>query len=55
MGKKKNVQTKISNVDLVTETDKQVEDFLKNGFKAHFPDHWLAYIYLFFHTIMHLY
>lgn len=39
IGKKKNVQTKISNVDLVTETDKQVEEFLKNGFKAHFPDH----------------
>lgn len=40
IGKQKNVQTKLSNVDLVTETDKQVEEFLKKGFKANFPDHW---------------
>ncbi|XP_054723374.1 inositol monophosphatase 1-like [Uloborus diversus] len=39
INKKKNIETKQSNVDLVTETDKQVEDLLKKGFKEHFPDH----------------
>jgi len=37
--KKKNIKTKISNIDLVTETDKQVEEFLIKGFKSSFPDH----------------
>ncbi|KFM67746.1 Inositol monophosphatase 2, partial [Stegodyphus mimosarum] len=37
--KTKKVETKISNVDLVTETDKLVEEVLKKGFKTHFPDH----------------
>ena len=46
MGKKKNVQTKISSVDLVTETDKQVEEFLKKGFKTNFPDHRLALAFI---------
>lgn len=40
INEKKTVETKISNVDLVTETDKRVEEFLKNGFLSKFPDHW---------------
>lgn len=33
------VQTKASNTDLVTETDKAVEDLLINGLSKEFPDH----------------
>ncbi|XP_055935295.1 inositol monophosphatase 1-like isoform X2 [Argiope bruennichi] len=36
---KKNVETKESNVDLVTETDKKIEELLKVGFSSKFPDH----------------
>ncbi|GBM47239.1 Inositol monophosphatase 1 [Araneus ventricosus] len=36
---KKNVETKASAVDLVTETDKKVEELLRAGFSSHFPDH----------------
>ncbi|XP_042908804.1 inositol monophosphatase 1 [Parasteatoda tepidariorum] len=39
INKRKNIKTKISNVDLVTETDKEVEEFLITNFKSHFPDH----------------
>lgn len=31
--------TKSTDIDLVTETDKKVEDLLITGLKANFPDH----------------
>ncbi|GIY81533.1 inositol monophosphatase 1 [Caerostris darwini] len=37
--KEKSIEIKTSNVDLVTETDKKVEDLLKKGFLESFPDH----------------
>lgn len=37
--KEKRIETKISFVDLVTETDKKVEKHLFDGFRSHFPDH----------------
>lgn len=37
--KKKNIAAKTSDVDLVTETDQQVEKVLLEGFKSKFPDH----------------
>ncbi|GBN44908.1 hypothetical protein AVEN_16256-1 [Araneus ventricosus] len=37
---KKDVETKSSDIDLVTETDKKVEELLKAGFSSNFPDHW---------------
>lgn len=36
---KKTVETKDSNIDFVTETDKEVEQILINGLKSSFPDH----------------
>jgi len=38
-GKKKNVKTKQTYADLVTETDKKVEEYLKCELKSQFPDH----------------
>ncbi|GAB6021068.1 hypothetical protein CHUAL_003702 [Chamberlinius hualienensis] len=37
--KKKSIQTKLSQVDLVTETDVEVEKLLRSGFKEIYPDH----------------
>ncbi|CAL8102200.1 unnamed protein product [Orchesella dallaii] len=37
--KAKKVETKSSDIDLVTETDKEVEDLLINGLKKAFPSH----------------
>ncbi|BES89613.1 inositol monophosphatase [Nesidiocoris tenuis] len=35
----KTIQTKASNIDFVTETDKEVECMIINGLKTEFPDH----------------
>ncbi|GFT95429.1 inositol monophosphatase 2, partial [Nephila pilipes] len=37
--REKNVEIKTTNMDLVTETDKKVEELLHNGFISQFPDH----------------
>jgi len=37
--KKKNIKTKLSQVDLVTETDVEVEKLLRKGFLELYPDH----------------
>ena len=36
---RKTVVTKSSNIDLLTETDQQVEKMLMNGIRLEFPDH----------------
>ena len=37
--KPKNIDTKSSEADLVTETDKAVEDFIISAIKAQYPNH----------------
>lgn len=37
--KAKNIETKSSDIDLVTETDREVESLLIGGLKEHFPSH----------------
>lgn len=39
INRQKNVLTKSCDVDLVTETDRQVEKLLMDGISAKFPDH----------------
>lgn len=41
---KKDVKTKSSGADLVTETDKKVEDLIFSFLREKFPSHWYSLI-----------